>query len=429
MPNNGFAEAMLELGAHSTFDPTKLSASTLKSVASHIRTLRRNNVPINEESLAHNTIDVLDSLVDKHGEKLSTLYKRQIGMTIKRMYPNIKINLMPYNKKHVKTPRINSEEFVVEIKSMVERASEIIKQAYSNASIDDLGMYDACLSILITSSTSLRINEILQLKMSHIPLITSNEPVSIKSKGNKNVRVIAPNELLLSVFNAIEMQRPKVKANLIYKKTDYASKHQMERFQGNFIIISSEDYMRKKLHELSATISIQKRILGFNVFRKFITTVLIDGGGHLIAQSLNNHSTVNTTLDHYNVVGPQSVQKTYDNLSVLLNNAAVVKVPESVETTKQRLIDQVKSEQQQQSRPLHFVNNAGDRIEDSLMYDEPKGDRFIHQYDVVKPPSILDDDSGFNSSSNVIIPKRDHSKHRFNPYGDGGEKKFISRKN
>ncbi|ATZ81490.1 VLF-1 [Drosophila innubila nudivirus] len=316
MADSDFANQMLAIGATSTFDATKLSNSTLRSTASHIRTLKRNNIPINEQSLTLNTVYMLDRLVDTHGKLLNDQYKRQIGLTIKRMYPESEIMLEPYNNtRHRKSQtRMASEKFVTEIRMIRDATTDILSSINNRNMIDDLGQYDTCISILLTISTSLRINEILQLKFTHIPKIEANEPVAIKSKASNNVRFIAPNELLLNVFQTITRQRMLVKNNIEKKKSDHASKFQLQRFTNDYLVISSEDHMRKKLHEISASLGIKSPILGFNVFRKHVTSVLTSNGGHFVAQSLNNHSSLNTTLDHYNVVTPQAAQITFDAL-------------------------------------------------------------------------------------------------------------------
>lgn len=319
MATNLFAEAMVELGASSTFNPSELSNATLKCVASHIKTLKRNNIPLTEEALTHNTIHMLDRLIDTKGRPLNHNYKRQIGMTIKRMFRNNIINLSAYNKLRSGTgkskTRLASAEFVGIVKRLTTKASLIIKETYAADKINDLALYDACLTALITTSTSLRIEEVLQLKLAHIQKIINKEPIGIKSKAYRNVRSVAPNDLLLSVFAAIKAQRSKVNENIAMKRVDKASKYQRARFDAGYLIITSANYMRKKLHELAASVSINYKILGFNIFRKFITSVLVEGGGHFVAQTMNNHSSLNTTLDHYNVIGAQSVQKTYDNLT------------------------------------------------------------------------------------------------------------------
>lgn len=341
---NKFAESLIELSIKSTFDPTKLSKSTLISSASHIKTLKRNNVSLDESTLAYNTVEILDRLKDKNGKPLDSMYKRQIGMTIKRMFPDRHINLGKYNKdrskaRHANT-RLSSETVVDSLQKIIDRSSVIIRQVYSLSEIDDLALYDTCLSVLLSISTSLRINELHQLRLVHLPRIQNSEPVDIVSKSNRNSRVIMPNNMLLSVFEAIITQRPKVRQTIVLKRLEFASQFHIRRYNQGYVLINSIDYLRKKLKELSASLLIQNQTLGFNLFRKYITSELVEGGGHLVAQSMNNHSSLNTTLTHYNVVGPQAVQKTYNDLVGKLDSVA--KAPTtSVDAIRAQLASEV----------------------------------------------------------------------------------------
>ena len=328
-PSKSFSTTLLELGAISSIDITKLSNSTLTGMVSHIRTLKRNKIPLEKNALTSNTIKMLNSLIDKHGNPLNDLYKRQIGMTLRRLFPDSDIDLRIYNKSRTGThrhTRLSSNEFISDIKSMITGASNIINTIYTFKKIDDLGLYDTCVMILITCSTSLRAHETAQLKIYHIDKIKNMEPINIKSKSSRNTRNIAPNSILLSVFSAVTKQRAYVEKYLRDKTQDSNTRGQRERFVQDFIVTSSEDYMRKKLHELAASLGISKRVLGFNIFRKYLTTLLIEGGGHFTAQAMNNHSDLNTTLDHYNVITSKGVEDTYANIQNLMNQ--LIKTPE-----------------------------------------------------------------------------------------------------
>lgn len=311
-----FITTMVTLGRISTLDVTKLSDSTMRSISSHIRTLERNGIELSEDSLTQNTSDMLDSLRDKHDKPLTEGYKRQIGMTIKRLFPRHTIDLSKYNvsRNPLARTRLQSPDFTTQIRKVIDTASLCLKKIYASEIIEDLAMYDTCHAILLSCSTSLRINEILQLRTLELEQIKQNKPINIRNKHHTGLRVVAPNDLLLSIFNGIMANRPKV-ANAIRKRSDPTTlRHHTDRFEAGCLITSSEDYMRKKLHVLAASNHLTTMTLGFNSFRKYITTTLIEGGGHFAAQAMNNHSTLNMTLDHYNVLGPQSTEKAYSQL-------------------------------------------------------------------------------------------------------------------
>lgn len=291
MVNSEGIQIVLKSGEIKLLHASKLSASTVRSVLSHIRTLERNGIQINRDSLVTSTVETLNKLKDKNNKSLTSQYKRQIGMTIKRLFPGENINLKPFAKErgNVKSTRLSSSVFVGYLKKIIERASFIIGLVNKKEYIHDLGLYDTCIAILITSSADLPLHDILDLKIKHIDNIKNNQSIDIKTKGYKNLRYIAPNDLLLEVFNSIIAQRDKVKKNVDMRIFESSDKHQKKRIDDNFIIVSSEDYMRKKLHELAASLLIPKGVLGFKAFRSYHTIILAEGVGRLIAQSMNNN--------------------------------------------------------------------------------------------------------------------------------------------
>lgn len=336
--------SLLTLGINASFDPSKLSPSTIQSIISHIKTLKRNGISLDEQSLTINTEHMLDRLKDTKGNLLNDSYKRQIGMTIKRLFPQSDISLQQYNRAHNESrssrTRASSDEFMNNVRKLRDATLNIIQDVYLHRRIDDLGLYDACIAVLLTLCTSLRIEEIRHLKLSHIPKIQANQPIGIKSKQSFATRIISSNNLLETTFTTIKKQRQYVADFVKLKKSDYASKYQQNRIESDYIIISTADYMRKKLHEIAASIGVKIDNLGFTIFRKSTTTVLIEGGGHLVAQTMNNHSSLNTTLGHYNILTPQTVQKTYDDLAIdILNNTEIP----SAENTK-RFMNQLETQ-------------------------------------------------------------------------------------
>lgn len=337
LTSGSYEEALVRLGAITSIDVTRLAPTTLSSIISHIRTLQRNNIAISRVSLGEDPIGLLDSLHDLKGRPLSADYKRQIGMTIKRLYPDLKFSLSQYKTEsyNSETRRASSSFFDI-VRAIIKHAAEELARidadrTHKQSIGEDLSIYDTCIAILITSCTSLRINEIYDLQMTHIDQIRNLQPVSIHSKGGKSLRNIVPNEILLKVFVIIERNRDRciVGVNQTHIRTAVRT-HYVKRLKTNSIILSSVDFMRKRLRELAASIkdvaiNIGTRSLGFNMFRNFVSSVLSEGGGHEIAQSLNNHSSVNTTLDHYTVVGPSAAEATFEKLNRLMDEIAPVK--------------------------------------------------------------------------------------------------------
>lgn len=332
---SGYAEALVRLGAITSLDVTSLAPTTLSSIISHVRTLQRNGVTISRETLGENPLKVLNSLRDTKGNKLSSDYKRQIGMTIKRMYPDLHFSLKSYKvESYIAETRRASPQYLAVARNLLLQAARSLAliDADSDPIGETLALYDTCLAILITSSTSLRIHEIYDMQMSHIKMIRRNEPISLRSKGNKTLRSVVLNDLLLRVFGIIERNRSRCVAGIreIRSARMVVRAHYASRLRDDYILLSSVDFMRKRLRELAASTgaditSIKSRSLGFNMFRSFVVSVLSDGGGHEIARALNNHSSVNTTLDHYTVVGPKASEATYDQLDKLIDTVTPVR--------------------------------------------------------------------------------------------------------
>lgn len=333
---------LLELGRLGSVDATKLSPSTISCMLSHIRLLERNDIIISRNTLVGDTKKILDSLTDSRGQRLSLQYKRQILMTIKRMYPSDNIDTGMYRDSRIarNKTRLSDNNFVEKIKNIVDRASYIVGEVYKNKGIDDLSMYDTCLCVLITCMTSLRIHEIRELKMSHINHLRQGIPLSIHTKGRSSLRTVTYSENLEMVLNAIELQRAYVEININDRVSDAKyTQIQRERLLQDYIIITSDDFMRKKLREIAASLSLFVETLGFNVFRKYIVTVLVDKGGHEIAQSLNNHASVNTTLEHYNVMSSKAAEKTYNAVNRVMKEL-VPNPPKNLESEQRKIENQ-----------------------------------------------------------------------------------------
>lgn len=309
----------LSLGIDATFDSSLLAKSSVKNSKSHWQTLLRNQaegrITLTKKNLTQNVVSILDKLRDKKHNPLKHAYKRQIGSTIKRMFPNISISLGPYEKaqKSDKNEIVRlTPEQIEDLRRMKDKAAAIIHEVYEKDEIEDLGLYDACIAVLITTGSSCRIEEAVQLKFKHMEQIEKNEPVGIKSKGSHKVRIIAPNDLLQAIFNTVKDQRHLVRKFIIEKTLNTARQVQRNKFNEQYILISSSSYMQKKLHILAMLIGKDYTNLGFRKFRKYITTLLTRKGAFKTAQKMNNHQDFDTTLKNYTgVIAPQAAEETY----------------------------------------------------------------------------------------------------------------------
>lgn len=326
-------KTLTEIGAASSYDPGKLSSATVESMVSHINLLKRNDVPITKAALTADPVRLLDSLVTSKGKRLTPLYKLQIAATLRRMYPNdFSIDTRKYNAaRKSATTRVSSQPFMQAIRKIIDAASVVVKQAYVETEIEDLATYDTSLVVLLSSCTSMRVSELYQLKTTDIETIRRNEPVVVHSKGALagRRRVISPNDLLLAVLVAVQEQRVKAeRAATNSLAMNRSPRYKANRLNGGFILLTSISHMRRKLKEIAATFGVHLRTgemdesdghtLGFNAFRKYITTMLVDGGGHTVARVINNHTNLNTTLSNYHILSAETAEATFDRIDGMM---------------------------------------------------------------------------------------------------------------
>lgn len=325
---------LTEIGAASSFDPGRLSSATVECMVSHINLLKRNEVPITKAALTADPVRLLDSLVTGKGKRLTPLYKLQIAATLRRMYPNdISIDSRKYNTaRKSKATRASSKPFMQAVRRIIDAASVIIKRAHAEDEIDDLATYDTALVVLLSSCTSMRVSELYQLKITDIETIRRNEPVVVHSKGARagRRRVVSPNDLLLTVLAAVQEQREKAeRAAENSLATNRSPRYKAQRVSARFILLTSISHIRRKLKEIAASFGVHLSFadginepdghtMGFNAFRKYITTMLVDGGGHTVAQSMNNHTNLNTTLSNYHVLSTESAEATFDRMDRMM---------------------------------------------------------------------------------------------------------------
>lgn len=353
MSSTNYNKTLMDIGAASSFDPSRLSSATVESMVSHINLLKRNNVPITKEALTADPVRLLDSLVTGKGKKLTPLYKLQIVATLRRMYPkDVSVDTRKYSRaRENKVSRVSSLPFMQAMRRIIDAASAVLRQAYIEDVVSDLAKYDTALVVLLSSCTSMRVSELYQLKTADIDTIRRNEPVVVRSKGSLGGkrRTISPNDLLLTVLNTVQKQRAKaVRAANETLANNRAPQYKAQRIAGDYILLTSVSHMRRKLKEIAATFGVRindavagggstnkndpdVHTMGFNAFRKYITTILVEGGGHTVAQAINKHTNLNTTLSNYHVQGAETAESAYRRMDAMMMAETVPPVHEEEE--------------------------------------------------------------------------------------------------
>lgn len=296
-----------------------LSNKTLLCRSSHRRLFQKNDIDLDDfDYFKDNPNKIIDSMKDTKGKHLKNGYKAQIAMTLKARHPNLEINIKKYKIKAKKETRVEDPEFIKKIKSLAEDCAKRINLVNEYGLID-LGEYESCLVVIISLATTMRLDEILQMKLRNLKEILEQKMTSISPKGNGQNRFIPLNTILIYLVNTVLNNRNKVESYLRQSNSKLDSKRE-DKFIVEYVITSSASYLKKKIKELAALASLHIPVLGFKPFRKLTTTVLIDNGGLNIASALNNHKDISTTQEYYNVASGEVVGKIYSFLNNIINN-------------------------------------------------------------------------------------------------------------
>lgn len=338
---NKVADSLVTLGRLSSYNPSELSTTTISSMASHIQLLKYNNVDT-KEAILSDTNRVLDNLRTRKNNKLSNAYKLQICATLKRLFPNeLIVDKTRYQTNNKFGPTcVSNPNFMYQLKKITEFATQIVIDASDeNDEIKDTSIYDTAIAILLTVCTSLHISEIRQLKMEHIESIRDGKPIFIhqKSHTKRTKRIITMTSLLEALFNNIERNRPKFEKTVRKMAHVHNIKSKFKLLQEDYIIVTSISHLTRKLKEIVAS---SKNVIvtnkngenseirgfgnesddqcsnrvGFNSFRKYVTSILINSGSLKLAQLLNRHTSQDTTYNHYYINNSNTTSKVYDKM-------------------------------------------------------------------------------------------------------------------
>lgn len=292
-----------DLGQRSTVNKQILCAATIKSMRSHVNLFEINNKPLSKDFItATNVVKLINELKDKKGNPISTAYKIQIAATLKHLY-GITIKTKKWTSE-MKKPKARSTEFMKTIEQYVIFAAKAIVNIQT---LDDITLYDTCITIIIIAATSLRIEEVHSLRLENFKEMRKSIPVKIKSKGSlvkEAQRDIVYNHLLEACYNALARNRKlyQTKALRITHVNNRFRHYRPNRLEESYVVVSSIQQMRRKLQEVHAILNISgEGSHGFTAFRKYITTLLMANGESQLARYMNNHSSLQTTRNHYDL--------------------------------------------------------------------------------------------------------------------------------
>lgn len=202
----------------------------------------------------------------------------------------------------MKKPKMRSTEFMKTVETFVKFAAKSVKDPQT---LNDITMYDTCITILIIAATSLRIEEVHSLRLEHFIRIRKNLSINIKNKGSvDSERDIAYNKLLENCYVIIAKNRKLYELKAL--KTTYVNNrfrhYRPNHIRDGCIVVTSIPQLRRKLIEIASILNMSGAIVdtkGFTAFRKYITTLIVSSGENYLASSMNKHSRFNTTTKYY----------------------------------------------------------------------------------------------------------------------------------
>lgn len=329
-------DLLVSIGCRSDYTFALQSNSSISSRMSHLKLLKHNNISFNPNTIKHQNINkILDSMVTYRGEPLNDNYKNNIASTIRALFgKDVKINTREYNRKRKqKKSRATDAELMREVCKLAIRMAEYVSNIDIIKRITNLTEYDTALAALLCITTDFRISTVLLLTMNNIFEILNSKDVVVHDKGAVMTKDLHKPVPLSYVF--IELAR-KIFAQRQYvveavEMNDHTQRQKrLENLVNNRVILSSASVVSKKIHEMinqqnlfqpyseNATLpellEKNKQSRGFNIFRKFTSSVLIMNGEHTLAKILKHHTNMQVT-EMYNHSNMDTYERSYDKIS------------------------------------------------------------------------------------------------------------------
>lgn len=291
-----------------------LAKSTLLSRKSHKKLFLKYG--ITEETLKNEGVYALDKIKVK-GQPLKSGYKAQLAITAKSIYPPLVIDLKNLRQNADKERRILSPDIMDKLSKISEYAANFI----SGFTIDypltniDLANYEVCTAVLISISTTLRREEIMQLRMIHFDQILQHKAISLKLKQGTSVS-LPLNNILYPLIKLVKKHRAEKIRAVKYDTQAKGHQQRLDRIKLGYVILISASYLTRSLKGFAQARKLYNPndVLGLNLFRNFTTTVCVENGGARIAQQLNRHKTLDTTLNNYAILSTEATEQMYSNL-------------------------------------------------------------------------------------------------------------------
>lgn len=300
---------LFKLGLNASYDIGKLSSNTRKSMSSHLKLLKLNNVELNKEYIQNNYREIISNLKNKNNKPINEAYKKQIFATLQRVFGvEGKMSFKVKNPIH-----FLDAECIQLLKLFIIKCFQIVK--YSN--FDTFRKFETTYLMLFVAISGARPNELIKLTISDLEKWADGKSIFIKTKTRRS-REIPPLDLLIYLSRQF-IEQAKLRQEL-FSQTNLNLKN------NNYIFVQSYDFLLKEaknmwqIHlaenssrEKQEVRRYSKLSFGFNWCRKLTTTLLADLNMEL-AQAFNAHSTSLTTSNHYVFNNNQAIDNAQNEL-------------------------------------------------------------------------------------------------------------------
>lgn len=426
------------LGNNAVKHVTDYERSTIKITLSNIRLLQANNYDIDNEELKNNTFEVLNKLRDRKGDLLKPNYKRQIYETLRRIYGDT-LNIASGTKFGKRTNergvfvRNFSQKFRNYLLDILRHFADLLTEFCkdtekaiknpSNFDSFDIVAYEVCITSFLSLVSCIHFEGLHKIKMADINRISIGEPIIVDVKRRNKRRFVKNFDLTQQLVTCIMLMRPRVEAILAYRhglQHSSAARIQKNRIYDKYVLIYGATSLYDGLKKLAADVKFDVsefseaerkyftpagavKSLGFNIFRKLMTTTLVEGGHHELAKRMNCHTNNITTLRDY------TMTQAKDHMDDLIDNDlaadraeearsnyyAQEPLYESTEEPPQQPIRKIISRKRprptntqlsvipENNPPEEPINSSAEQqAQDVVEYDFPNIDDTVHDFNI-----------------------------------------------
>lgn len=260
---------------YNILDSAKSSISVFKS---HLKVLYK----LGKYDINQISINDLPEIINLLQKKYSPQYIKSILQTIK-LHNKLDFKIKDFIKIKKSKNFFTTAKHDI-IKNIINIAFSSIRSGNFRTETE----IDTYIAIILVVCTSLRSSEIYQLTLSDLANILNSKPIMIRLKKQKTQPQII-------IF------LPILKTYYPFISLAIKEKYKLKSIPNNKLITVSSVSINNFIKTLYLQFDSEENIsVGLKSIRVFLTTELISSNKLDLAQSINRHKSINTTLDYYN---------------------------------------------------------------------------------------------------------------------------------